>query len=54
MTRHTPAVHVTGVDFAAPMLAVGARKVGAAGLSDRVELVEGDERAFRSPTGCST
>jgi demethylmenaquinone methyltransferase / 2-methoxy-6-polyprenyl-1,4-benzoquinol methylase len=41
-----PGVHVTGVDFAAPMLDVGARKVRAAGMSDRVELVEGDALAL--------
>src|SRR5271157_4648219 len=41
-----PGVLVTGVDFAAPMLAVGARKVREAGLSDRVELLEGDALAL--------
>ena len=41
-----PGVHVTGVDFAAPKLAIGARKVRAAGLADRVELREGDALAL--------
>jgi demethylmenaquinone methyltransferase/2-methoxy-6-polyprenyl-1,4-benzoquinol methylase len=41
-----PGVRVTGVDFAAPMLAVGARKVREAGFSDRVELREADALAL--------
>ena len=37
-----PGIRVTGLDFAAPMLAVGKRKVSGARLSDRIDLVEGD------------
>ncbi len=40
--RAYPGVRVTGVDFAAPMLAVGRRKVREARLAGRIELLEGD------------
>jgi demethylmenaquinone methyltransferase/2-methoxy-6-polyprenyl-1,4-benzoquinol methylase len=39
--RH-PAIAVTGVDFAPPMLDVGRRKVKARGLEDRIALVAAD------------
>jgi demethylmenaquinone methyltransferase/2-methoxy-6-polyprenyl-1,4-benzoquinol methylase len=37
-----PSVKVTGVDFAAPMLDVGRRKVREAGLTGRIDLIEAD------------
>ena len=43
------AAHVLGVDFASAMLAVGARKIRRAGLSDHIALVRGD--AMRIPVG---
>ena len=43
------AARVLGVDFAGAMLALGARKVRAAGQADRVLLVRGD--AMRLPVG---
>ena len=46
--RH-PGVKIVGVDFAAPMLAVGRRKVREAGLSERIELLEGDALALPFP-----
>ncbi len=42
-------VRVVGVDFAAPMLDVGRRKVSVAGLSERIELLEGDALALPFP-----
>jgi demethylmenaquinone methyltransferase / 2-methoxy-6-polyprenyl-1,4-benzoquinol methylase len=44
--RRHPEIRVTGIDFAAPMLAVGVRKVRAAGLEDRIELQEADATAL--------
>ncbi len=44
-----PAVHATGVDFAAPMLDVGRRKVRAAGLEGRIELREADAMSLPFP-----
>ncbi len=49
--RRHPHVHVTGVDFAEPMLAVGRRKVQAAGFADRISLVEADALALPFPSG---
>jgi len=43
---------VVGVDFAGAMLAIGRRKVRAAGESDRVRLVRAD--ATRLPVGSAT
>ncbi len=40
--RRHPDVSVVGVDFAAPMLAVARRKVGRAGLSECIRLLEAD------------
>jgi demethylmenaquinone methyltransferase/2-methoxy-6-polyprenyl-1,4-benzoquinol methylase len=47
VARANPTVAVDGVDFAAPMLALGRRKVRAAGLDDRITLQEAD--AMRLP-----
>jgi demethylmenaquinone methyltransferase / 2-methoxy-6-polyprenyl-1,4-benzoquinol methylase len=49
--RRHPRISVTGLDFAAPMLAVGRRKVHARGLQDRVTLVEGDAVSLPFPDG---
>jgi len=52
--RRAPAgaARVVGVDFAGAMLAIGRRKVRAAGESDRVRLVRAD--ATRLPVGSAT
>lgn len=42
LARRVPGGRVVGLDPSAGMLGVGRRKVGAAQLADRVELVEGD------------
>ena len=47
--RRHPEIRVTGVDFAAPMLAVGAAKVRAAGLATRIDLREADALALPFP-----
>jgi demethylmenaquinone methyltransferase / 2-methoxy-6-polyprenyl-1,4-benzoquinol methylase len=47
--RRHPGIAVTGIDFAAPMLEVGRRKVAALGLADRITLVEGDAMALPFP-----
>jgi demethylmenaquinone methyltransferase/2-methoxy-6-polyprenyl-1,4-benzoquinol methylase len=47
--RH-PGVKVSGVDFAAPMLDVGRRKVRDAGLEGRIQLLEGDALALPFPS----
>jgi demethylmenaquinone methyltransferase/2-methoxy-6-polyprenyl-1,4-benzoquinol methylase len=47
--RRWPGIRVTGVDFAAPMLDVGRRKVKAAGLDERIELREGDAMSLPFP-----
>lgn len=44
--RRFPAARVTGVDLTPAMLAVGRRKVAAAGLSDRIDLREGNALAL--------
>ena len=49
--RRFPKISVTGIDFAAPMLEVGRRKVNDAGLQERVSLVEGDALALPFPDG---
>ena len=49
--RRHPRISVTGIDFAAPMLAIGRRKVRAAGLSERIRLVEGDAVSLPFPDG---
>lgn len=43
------AVHVVGLDPSRNMLAVGRRKLEAAALSDRVELIEGDAQSLPFP-----
>ncbi len=47
--RRYPEVNVVGVDFAAPMLDVGRRKVRDAGLTGRIQLLEGDALALPFP-----
>ncbi|HEY9595829.1 MAG TPA: class I SAM-dependent methyltransferase [Spirochaetia bacterium] len=49
--RRWPAVTVTGIDFAEPMLAVGRAKVRDAGLADRITLSEGDAMSLPFPDG---
>jgi len=49
--RRYPGVSVVGIDFAAPMLEVGRRKVREAGLEDRIELQEADAMALPFPDG---
>jgi demethylmenaquinone methyltransferase / 2-methoxy-6-polyprenyl-1,4-benzoquinol methylase len=49
--RRYPGIHVTGIDFAEPMLAIGRRKLLARGLSDRITLVPGDALALPFPSG---
>ena len=49
--RRHPRISVTGVDFAAPMLKIGARKVKEQGLQDRIRLVEGDAQSLPFPDG---
>ena len=44
--RHFPAAHVTGLDLTPAMLAIGARKVAAAGLTARIALQPGDAAAL--------
>jgi demethylmenaquinone methyltransferase/2-methoxy-6-polyprenyl-1,4-benzoquinol methylase len=47
--RRHPDVTVVGVDFAAPMLDVGRRKIRTAGLEDRIQLREADAMALPFP-----
>ena len=49
--RRHPEIRVTGIDFAAPMLAVGRRKVARARLADRIDLREADAMALPFPDG---
>ena len=44
-----PLISVTGIDFAAPMLEVGRRKVREEGLAERVQLLEADACALPFP-----
>jgi demethylmenaquinone methyltransferase/2-methoxy-6-polyprenyl-1,4-benzoquinol methylase len=44
--RHYPDIRVTGIDFVPEMLAVGQQKLEAAGLTQRVSLLEGDATAL--------
>jgi demethylmenaquinone methyltransferase / 2-methoxy-6-polyprenyl-1,4-benzoquinol methylase len=44
---HHPGIHVTGLDFAQPMLDQGRKKISARGLSGRIHLCRGD--ALRLP-----
>jgi demethylmenaquinone methyltransferase/2-methoxy-6-polyprenyl-1,4-benzoquinol methylase len=47
IARHYPSVTVAGIDPSAGMLGVGAAKVEAAGLSDRIQLDLGDAQKLR-------
>jgi len=47
--RRFPSARVTGVDLTPAMLEIGRAKVARAGLTDRVELVEGDALALGFP-----
>jgi demethylmenaquinone methyltransferase/2-methoxy-6-polyprenyl-1,4-benzoquinol methylase len=49
--RRYPDICVVGVDFAAPMLNVGRRKIRELGLSGRIELREADALALPFPDG---
>ena len=44
--RRFPAARVTGLDLTPAMLAIGARKVTAAGLAERIALLAGDAAAL--------
>lgn len=46
LSRRGPGVRVVGLDPSAGMLEVGRRKVDAAGLRERIELVQGDAQAM--------
>lgn len=46
LARHHPSVTVEGVDPSGEMLAIGRRKIEAAGLSGRVRLTRGDAQAL--------
>jgi len=52
LARRYPACRVTGIDQSPEMLAGGARRVEAAGLEERIELVEG--QAERLPVGAGS
>ena len=47
--RRFPAIDVTGVDFAAPMLEIGRGKVLREGLQERIRLIEGDALSLPFP-----
>jgi demethylmenaquinone methyltransferase/2-methoxy-6-polyprenyl-1,4-benzoquinol methylase len=49
--RRFPHIRVTGIDFAAPMLEIGRRKVRDAGLQERISLLEGDALSLPFPDG---
>lgn len=49
LARRFPSAEVTGVDLTPAMLEIGRRKIRAAGVSDRVTLVEGDAAALAFP-----
>lgn len=51
VARRFPSAHVTGVDLTPAMLEIGRRKVAAAGLAGRVDLVEGNALALDFPDG---
>ncbi|HUX21970.1 MAG TPA: ubiquinone/menaquinone biosynthesis methyltransferase [Spirochaetia bacterium] len=50
MARRYRDVKIVGVDYSAGMLAVARRKIAAAGLADRISLVESDMRATPIPS----
>lgn len=47
--RRFPKISVTGIDFAAPMLEVGRKKVREGGLQERIRLLEGDALSLPFP-----
>lgn len=49
LARRLPEARITGVDLSEGMIAVGRRKVAAAGLEGRVELLQGDSMALELP-----
>ena len=51
LARALPAAHITGVDASAPMLALAREAVAAAGLADRIALVEGRLPGLPLPDG---
>lgn len=51
LARETPTGRVVGVDFSRAMMALGQRKVAAAGLSGRVQFVAGDALTLPFPDG---
>jgi demethylmenaquinone methyltransferase / 2-methoxy-6-polyprenyl-1,4-benzoquinol methylase len=44
--RQYPAIKVVGIDPSVEMLRIGREKIGALGLSERIELVEGDAQSI--------
>lgn len=49
VSRTHPDAHVTGLDPSRNMLAVGKQKVAEAGLTQRIELIEGDAQQLSFP-----
>lgn len=50
VARHSPAdTHIVGVDFSSAMLAIGRSKLERQGLSDRIELRQGDGEGLDFP-----
>lgn len=49
LARRTPTAYTVGADFSLPMMALGQRKVEAAGLADRIGFVGGDALALPFP-----
>lgn len=49
--RSPPDTHITGMDFSEGMLAIGREKVRRLGLSDRIELRQGDGLRLDVPDG---
>jgi demethylmenaquinone methyltransferase/2-methoxy-6-polyprenyl-1,4-benzoquinol methylase len=49
--RHFPDARICGVDFSAPMIALGRQKVARAGLDARIELQEAPAEALPYPDG---
>ena len=52
MARKMPAARITGVDLSSEMLAIGRAKVHAAGLSERIDLHEGDAEKLPFADSC--
>jgi demethylmenaquinone methyltransferase / 2-methoxy-6-polyprenyl-1,4-benzoquinol methylase len=51
VARRHPGVGVTGIDFAAPMLEIGRRKVREECLEERIHLMDGDAISLPFPDG---